>query len=763
MGFYSILLFANLLLTASFSTAKGEEMTCKHPYIPNGIYSPLKIEHKIDDIIIYRCKYGFYPVARIPLARCTGAGWIPPPVCILKPCNLSQIENGHLFGEEIYTLYQPVSTGKEFRYYCNSGFVTPSGSHSGYLRCTIQGWQPAVPCLKMCSKSDIEIDNGFFSESDLTYVVNKTTQYRCKQGYITTNGEASGSITCLQNGWSAQPSCIKSCDVPVFENTKSKNNSTWFKLNDKLDYECHVGYENKYKHTKGSITCTHEGWSDKPSCYEIECSIPILDPSLVVYPKKEKYTIGDLLKFSCRPGHRVGPDSVQCYQFGWSPSFPTCKGQVRSCDQHPELLNGKMKGSKKVEYSHGEVVEYDCKPKFLLKGPSKIECVDGKWTTLPICVEEERTCKDIPELQHGSVKFSVPPYHHGDSVEFTCAETFTMIGQGTVSCISGRWTQLPQCVATDQLEKCQASRLVVVVANKPEKGEFNHNSSISYKCRGKQKYGYSICINGRWDPELTCTRIEKISCPPPPQIPNAQVIETTVKYLDGEKVSVLCQDNYLTHDPEEMICKDGRWQSLPRCIAKIPCSQPPKIEHGSIKLPRSSEERRDAIESSSYEHGTTISYVCDDGFRISEENGVTCHMGKWSSPPRCIDPTGKCGPPPAIDNGDITSFPLPVYAPLSSVEYKCQSFYKMQGSKNITCRNGEWSEPPKCLHACVLTEEVMGRQNIILKWIENRKIYIQSGDYVEFECKTGYQKAQGSPEFRTKCIDGHISYPICSK
>ncbi|CAO2637124.1 Complement factor H-related protein 1 [Lemmus lemmus] len=61
------------------------------------------------------------------------------------------------------------------------------------------------------------------------------------------------------------------------------------------------------------------------------------------------------------------------------------------------------------------------------------------------------------------------------------------------------------------------------------------------------------------------------------------------------------------------------------------------------------------------------------------------------------DPRGNCGPPPPIDNGDITSFPLQVYAPLSSVEYQCQSLYKMQGNKKITCRNGEWSEPPKCL------------------------------------------------------------------
>lgn len=55
--------------------------------------------------------------------------------------------------------------------------------------------------------------------------------------------------------------------MPVFENSVTKNNSTWFKLNDKLDYECLVGFENEYKHTKGSITCTYYGWSDTPSCY----------------------------------------------------------------------------------------------------------------------------------------------------------------------------------------------------------------------------------------------------------------------------------------------------------------------------------------------------------------------------------------------------------------------------------------------------------------------------------------------------------------
>uniref|UniRef100_E9PUM5 Complement factor H-related 4 n=1 Tax=Mus musculus TaxID=10090 RepID=E9PUM5_MOUSE len=807
MGFCSMLLLSNILLTAWLSTAKGEVKSCEFPQFKYGrLYYeeilrpnfPVSIGNKYS----YKCDNGFSPPSGIfwDYLRCTVQGWEPEVPCVRK-CVFHYVENGQsAYWEKIYV------QGQSLKVQCYNGYSLQNGQDT--MTCTENGWSPPPKCIriKTCSVSDIEIENGFFSESFRTYALNRETSYRCKQGYVTNTGETSGSITCLQNGWSPQPSCIKSCERPVFENSVTKNNSTWFKLNDKLDYECLIGYENEYKHTKGSITCTYYGWSDTPSCYEIECSVPILDRKLVVSPRKEKYRVGDLLEFSCRSGHRVGPDSVQCYHFGWSPSFPTCKGQVASCAQPPEIPNGEINGAKRVEYSHGEVVGYDCKPRFLLKGPNKIQCVDGMWTTLPVCVEEERTCGDIPELEHGSVKFSVPPYHHGDSVEFTCAETFTMIGLGSVFCLSGKWTQLPKCVATDQLEKCRVLKSTDIEAIKPKRKEFQHNSTMYYKCRDKQEYEHSICINGKWNPEPNCIR--KISCPPPPQIPNTQVIETTVKYLDGEKLSVLCQDNYLTQDPEEMMCKDGRWQSLPHCIG-LPCGPPPSIPLGTVSL-----------ELESYQHGEEVTYHCSTGFGIDGPALIKCEGGKWSDPPKCIktdcdilptienaiirgknkksyrtgeqvtvrcqspyqmngsdtvtcingrwigkpvckDSRGKCGPPPPIDNGDITSLSLPEYEPFSSVDYQCQKYYLLKGKKTITCRNGKWSEPPTCLHACIIPENIMEARKIILKWRHTKNIYSHSGEDIEFECKYGYHKARGSPPFRTKCISGTINYPIC--
>lgn len=58
------------------------------------------------------------------------------------------------------------------------------------------------------------------------------------------------------------------------------------------------------------------------------------------------------------------------------------------------------------------------------------------------------------------------------------------------------------------------------------------------------------------------------SCPPPPQIPNSQDMNTTVNYQHGEKISVLCQENYVIHGAEEMVCQEGRWQSIPRCVGQ---------------------------------------------------------------------------------------------------------------------------------------------------------------------------------------------------
>ncbi|OWK08541.1 hypothetical protein Celaphus_00011265, partial [Cervus elaphus hippelaphus] len=96
------------------------------------------------------------------------------------------------------------------------------------------------------------------------------------------------------------------------------------------------------------------------------------------------------------------------------------------------------------------------------------------------------------------------------------------------------------------------------------------------------------------------------------------------------------------------------------------------------------------------------------------------------------------------------------YPPGSAVEYQCQAYYVLQGDRYIVCRNGEWSEPPKCLDPCVISEEMMKQHNIQLKWRDDKKIYTRTDDTIEFTCKRGYRPRTPNHTFRTTCQKGKL-------
>ncbi|XP_044530844.1 complement factor H-like [Gracilinanus agilis] len=776
-------------------------------------------------------------------------------------------------------------------------------------------------------------NNGFFFDSKTLYPVNTNANYRCKEGYATTNGKKEGFITCGQNGWLDQPTCIKICNIPHLVNVKQKGNKTFLKPKERLEYECMDGYEIGNGQTTGFKICHDDEWPTVVECYEKACSLPILhemEPDL----KKEKYKVGDVLTFRCFPGFKIaGPLSVQCYDFGWSPRLPTCKQEVKCCEQPPEILNGITKDSKKKVYCHDDVVEYDCDLGFVRRGPRKIQCNDGEWTTLPTCIEEKRRCAEVPELVHGYIQSTTDlSYSHGSLVEYGCVENFIMVGKKTSTCIHGNWTEPPTCIEKNRLGRCASKFFEDFQVNLNK--EFN-DIVINYKCNWNSEFKSTKCRNGRWSPPLSCSTMK--SCAPPPQIPNSQDMDITVNYKDGEKISIICKENYILQGQEEIICENGRWNSLPKCIEKQPCSKPPAIKYGDIKQVTTSKEDKDNLEPSTYAHNTRVSYMCQQGFIMIGEEEIKCNMGKWSSPPHCIgipcgkppqirngiivkvsgsyefeeeviyackegynidglatitcnggtwssppqckdvrcsrpprfnnsdmlgtsksyympgdkvvyhclsnfqpegstevicigpnwkgDPqckdlscgyapyienaiimtklkkryepgdvvsyrctgslklygksdvicinktwtdlpeckeeVGKCGPPPPINNGDITTFPLSEYVPESRVEYRCQKFFVLQGSRFVTCKNGIWTDPPTCLEACTLSEEIMKRNNIQLRWKHTEKIYSRTGQETEFYCIWGYRRAEGSPPFRATCVEGKINYPIC--
>ncbi|XP_068930571.1 complement factor H-like [Petaurus breviceps papuanus] len=977
------------------------EITCDPPPLANGNIHPQKDKYRGNDEISYHCIKGFYPPLTGNKAKCTVEGWLPLPRCSLRPCEYPDIENGQLYipywqNEEYFRRSFPTHIGKQMYYHCNDHYEPAQGRPSSYwtsFYCTEEGWSPVPKCLRKCHlysltnghfwpqkayyKEGDEItvechyeyslpnnenkitctkqgwstetrckkikmctvknyfDNGFFSESKSRYLLNTAARYQCKEGYATIDGKKEGFIKCGQQGWLNQPKCIKICDIPQFENARYKGNKAFLKLNERLQYECMDGYEITSGQTTGVKICNADEWPAIIECYEKTCRLPILQSNLHPNIKQHKYKVGDVLTFRCGKGLKlVGPLSVQCYHFGWSPSIPTCEQNVKCCEQPPEIVHGTPKDTDNKTYCHNDVVEYNCDLGFVRRGPKKIKCNNGEWTTLPACIEEKRRCAEVPKLVHGHVQTPNLSYSHGASVEYGCEEHFTMIGSKMITCNQGNWTRLPTCIETDQLERC-ASKFFENLQVNLYHNEYN-KIVVNYSCSLNSEFRSTECSrHGKWSPEPQCPKKE--SCAPPPQIPNAQNMSTMVNYEDGEKVGVFCKENYLLRGQEEIICKDGQWNSLPHCIEKQPCSKPPDIQYGAIKQVRRSEANDDNLESTTYAHDTIVNYSCEEGFQMIGIEEITCNMGKWSTSPQCIgipcgkppqiqngnilnelntyefgegvtykcyegfnidgpatikciggtwphppqckdvrcaappqfnnadmigisrrqyfpgdkvnyqclpnfqsqgsteitciggswkgDPQcrdnscglapqienaeiistiktryqpgesvsykcirplkmygkpeiyctnktwtelpeckeeiGKCGPPPPIDNGDIVSFPSFEYAPGSKVEYRCQKFYELKGSKYVTCTNGLWTKEPTCLDACTVSKEMMRKNNIELRWSNSEKLYSRTGQETEFMCITGHYKAAGSPPFRAKCIEGKINYPIC--
>uniref|UniRef100_A0A8C5JNB8 Sushi domain-containing protein n=1 Tax=Junco hyemalis TaxID=40217 RepID=A0A8C5JNB8_JUNHY len=132
-------------------------------------------------------------------------------------------------------------------------------------------------------------------------------------------------------------------------------------------------------------------------------------------------------------------------------------------------------------------------------------------------------------------------------------------------------------------------------------------------------------------------------------------------------------------------CIDGKWQSPPHC-EDVRCDPPRQIAGGSI----------DGIRKSKYMPGESANYQCWKNFKMTGPSTVVCKNGTWTELPTCKGQAGRCGTPPAIQSGELLHFPLLEYQEGDTVEYKCPDFYILEGSPTITCRSGQWTDPPVC-------------------------------------------------------------------
>ncbi|KAM6199435.1 complement factor H-related protein 1-like isoform 2-T2 [Sarcoramphus papa] len=288
------------------------------------------------------------------------------------------------------------------------------------------------------------------------------------------------------------------------------------------------------------------------------------------------------------------------------------------------------------------------------------------------------------------------------------------------------------------------------------KSGYKESDTVQYVCNP----GYTLS-GSEW---VTCH--EKIWLPGPPQclapctirkeelearnlLPSSGQRHTFL-IQSGRWQKFMCMTGFKPTGSPIRQCFDGRIK-LPSCIADVTCEPPPEIAGGKVQ----------GVKKSRYLPGESARYQCWQGFEMTGTATVACQNGTWTELPKCKGKGGKCGPPPVIENGDLLSFPMQEYRQGTTLEYKCPSLYVLEGSQYITCTDGQWTSPPVCLVACTASEEDMARNNIELKWLIGRKLYVRSGDFIEFRCKRGYLEDPASSPFRAQCVQGTLEYPWC--
>ncbi|XP_078417854.1 complement factor H-like [Cetorhinus maximus] len=653
---------------------------------------------------------------------------------ISKDCGLPPIrENAQLSGASDVETY---THGTEINYNCIVGYV-------GRLRynCDNGEWKNVhkrFDCkLKPCGSPGDTLHSTFQLVEGEDLVFGARIEYTCDEGYRMVGTK--NYRNCEATGWTGLvPYCeVQTCPaVKEPENGKIIVSGTFdldqdFPFGSALQFEC----SSPHLEIQGAkeIYCLANGtWSNPvPQCKELECKIPTISNGRVV-SKQRVFKYSQRLKYRCNRNYR--PENIQqttCGKFGWNP-LPICSPIVCRITQieHGNFLTSKWM------YAHNEEVNYTCEKNYKPSRSGTVKCQASGWIPNPSC--EETTCL-LPNIQ---ARFSTRyrPFKLMQRVNYICASSD---GYKESTCTVNGWSPPIKCPGP-----CSAPPKI-------ENGLFGHTgysypsgSKGNYRCNNQFKLqgnGEIKCIDGEWIISSSVPFCIARGCGKPPTLRNGGYNPNQARYNDGQWLTYKCDYGYELYGELHVACNSG-WPEAPVCIdLQSNCPAPPEIHKGII------------IDQSNYK----VTYQCHSQYTLEGSPVIKCINGNWSGAPTCNDSADQnsgCGRPPAIENGDILSIMNHPFRHDDSVIYQCYNSYLMKGSHKVLCSHGKWLTAPRCLAPCMISEEDLRKNGVLLPWSFQKKIILKHGEHVTFTCPDGFQM---KPPAERICNDGQMEIPKC--
>uniref|UniRef100_A0A8V5H5I4 Uncharacterized protein n=1 Tax=Melopsittacus undulatus TaxID=13146 RepID=A0A8V5H5I4_MELUD len=424
----------------------------------------------------------------------------------------------------------------------------------------------------------------------------------------------------------------------------------------------------------------------------------------------------------------------QALRFSFEVNHSCCKGSYSSgllasklvLERFQETV-GSIWQCFKARFAAGSIVSFKCMEGFVLNTSAKIECLrGGQWNPSPLSIQcIPVRCGEPPHISNGYA--SGANYSFGAVVAYSCNKGFYIKGEKKRTCeATGNWSgSLPTCHPVSCGEPPQLENGFI------EGETFDMGSKVEFFCdEGYELIGdvsWTCQKSGKWSKKQS-PKCVPTKCPEPPLAEN-QLVLKELTYQVGV-VHFSCKEGYVLHGSSVLKCLPSQqWNdSFPFCKV-VQCSAPPYIPFGDPLT-------------SSLHFGSTVKYICVDGFLLKGESTIRCQAdGSWSLPlPECIPV--ECPQPEEIQNGIVDVQGLTF---LSTALYTCKPGFELLGNTTILCgEDGQWlggrpaCKPIQCPRP---------------KKIPNGKYSVTNfhyGQTVRYSCDRGFQ-LQG--EETLKCLE----------
>ncbi|XP_034467069.1 complement factor H-related protein 1-like [Hippoglossus hippoglossus] len=177
-------------------------------------------------------------------------------------------------------------------------------------------------------------------------------------------------------------------------------------------------------------------------------------PSLVrgyFFPVKETYSHDSKLTYACRNTHKPAvqgwwAESV-CQHGTWSHT-PRCI-EEQACIP-PTIANAKYTEASEGWYEEGHIIRITCDKGYEHKDNiATAKCINGTWSSLPMCEISIKTCRAPPKIAHAVIvdQGYQELFPEDTEVKYECEDGYSIEGSHnyTLFCLAGTWTEGPMC------------------------------------------------------------------------------------------------------------------------------------------------------------------------------------------------------------------------------------------------------------------------------------------------------------------------------